>query len=82
MPEVRTAARKYTTEAVATLAGIMRNGQSEQARIAAANSLLDRGYGKPAQTLAGDPDMPLNVVTRIELVPVQPRSVNDAGPRK
>jgi hypothetical protein len=27
--------------------------------IMAANALLDRGYGKPTQTLTGDPEKPL-----------------------
>lgn len=32
---------------------------SETARIAAMKELLDRGYGKPAQTIGGDRDNPL-----------------------
>src|SRR5690349_7990017 len=42
-------ARSYAPEALETLARVMRDGQSEAARVAAANSLLDRGYGKPRQ---------------------------------
>lgn len=30
----------------------MRGAESEQARVAAANSLLDRGHGRPSQTMA------------------------------
>jgi hypothetical protein len=30
---------------------ICNHGQSESARVAAANALLDRGYGKPVQTI-------------------------------
>jgi hypothetical protein len=45
-------ARTYTNEAVETLAEIMRNEKSPPAaRVAAANGLLDRGYGKPPQAL-------------------------------
>lgn len=48
---VKAAAQKHTTDALAALVSILRTGQSEQARIAAARELLDRGYGKPAQAL-------------------------------
>ena len=37
----------------------------ESARVAAANSLLDRGWGKAAQIVAGDPDNPITI-ERIE----------------
>jgi hypothetical protein len=50
---VRDLAREYTAEAVATLAEVMGNG-SGPARVAAANALLDRGWGKAAQIIAGD----------------------------
>ena len=56
--EVRDLARKHTVAAVNRLATIMQKGRSEQARILAANSLLDRGWGKPTQPIAGDLDMP------------------------
>lgn len=49
--EIKALAQVYTAEALETLAQIMRKGQQEAARVAAANSLLDRGYGKPAQTI-------------------------------
>ena len=45
--DVREAAQKFTTEALLALAKIMRKGESEQARVAAARELLDRGHGKP-----------------------------------
>lgn len=51
-------ARRYTEEAVATLATLMVDeGVSARARIAAANSLLDRAWGRPPQSIeldAGD----------------------------
>jgi hypothetical protein len=49
--EIRDAAQRYTAEALRVLCDIMRTGASEQARISAANSILDRGWGKPAQIL-------------------------------
>lgn len=55
-PDLRSAARDLTLEAVKTLAEIMRSGASEHARVAAATAILDRGHGKAGQALklAGD----------------------------
>jgi hypothetical protein len=44
-------ARKHGLAMVAVLNSIARKGKSETARIAAATALLDRGYGKPAQSV-------------------------------
>ena len=44
--DVRELAREYTEEAVATLVDLMRHARSDAARGAAAQALLDRGYGK------------------------------------
>jgi hypothetical protein len=49
--ELREAAREFTDDALTALVKICRGGQSESARVAAANALLDRGYGKPVQTI-------------------------------
>lgn len=49
--DVRAAARVYTVEAIETLAGIMRTGESEQARVSAADKILDRAWGKAPQSL-------------------------------
>jgi hypothetical protein len=49
--DVKALASPYGLEAVNTLVRIMNEGESEQARIAAAKELLDRGYGRPRQTL-------------------------------
>jgi hypothetical protein len=47
--EVRDLARKYTPDAIETLVEIMRKGDAaDAAKVAAANSLLDRGWGKPS----------------------------------
>ncbi len=45
--ELRTLARRQTASALATLIEIATQGSSESARVAAANALLDRGWGKP-----------------------------------
>ncbi|WP_458438733.1 portal protein [Methylorubrum extorquens] len=47
---VRDAAREHTEAALAVLVQIATAGESEAARVAAANAILDRGYGKPTQT--------------------------------
>ena len=54
LTEIRSLARSYTELAIQTLAGIAQNSDSDPARVAASNSLLDRGWGKPAQPIDGD----------------------------
>jgi hypothetical protein len=56
--EVRAAARQYTMEAIERLVHWMRSDQSPSASIAAADKLLDRGWGKAAQPLGGSDDLP------------------------
>jgi hypothetical protein len=56
--DIRELARAHTPMAIATLAEIAAGGRSEMARIAASDSLLDRGYGRPTQMLANDPENP------------------------
>ena len=63
--ELRSAAQKYTKDALKTLHQIMMTGESEPARVSAANALLDRAYGKPAQALTdgeGGPLIPATVI--------------------
>ena len=51
--EVRDLAREQTENAVNVLTGIMNDEEAPHAaRVTAANSLLDRGWGKPAQSVA------------------------------
>jgi hypothetical protein len=45
--DVRNLTREHTQEAIDTLVLVMRNGKPSEAALAA-NSLLDRGWGKPA----------------------------------
>jgi len=44
-------AREHTASALKALVDIVTNGESEGARIAAATALLDRGYGRPRQSV-------------------------------
>ncbi len=61
-PDVRTLARRYTCRALRTLATIMEQGSSEQARIAAADKLLDRAHGKPK----AESEMPITLAELLE----------------
>lgn len=59
-------AKKYAPQAIEALAQIMIAGESESARVAAANAILDRGYGKPTQAvnIGGQDGGPLTMITR------------------
>ena len=72
---VKEAAQAFTDDALKVLCEIMRDGESEAARVAAANSILDRGHGKPKQAV----DVEANVhatITRIERQIVRPSHPN------
>lgn len=62
--DIRSLARSHTETAIGVLARIMQQDSAPEAsRIAAANSLLDRGWGKPVQAIAGpDGEGPLKIV--------------------
>jgi hypothetical protein len=47
----RDLAKQYTAEAIATLAEIMRTADKHSVRESAAKALLDRGWGRPEQTI-------------------------------
>jgi hypothetical protein len=54
--------RKYAGLALRTLAEIARSGRSDTARISASIALLDRGFGRPAQSV--DLNLTADVVSR------------------
>ena len=55
--DIRSLARAHTETAVRVLAGIMREPEApHSARVSAAQVLLDRGWGKPAQFTTGSAD--------------------------
>lgn len=49
--DVKALAQKYGPEAIEQLAAIMRAGESDAVRKSAADSLLDRAYGRAPQTV-------------------------------
>ena len=58
-------AKSYTGVAFSTLVEVAMNA-SDRARIAAANSILDRGYGRPKAGLEEVVDLPAIVIQRAE----------------
>lgn len=49
--EARAIAQQHAGDAILTLANLMTFASTDMARIAAANSILDRAYGKPGQSM-------------------------------
>jgi len=71
--EIRSIARSYTRTAIKTLVGVMRSeNATHAARVSAANAILDRGWGKPPQSLQNGEDGPLELIHRIERIIVDP----------
>lgn len=72
--DIRSLARSHTEEAINCLVGVIRNGTSEPARVAASNSILDRGWGKAAQPVIGgeEDDAPIKLETIIRKI-VEPK---------
>ncbi len=66
--DIKSLARTHTKSALATLAHIMRQKKAPAAaRVAAAQALLDRGWGRPAQVVTGDGDgtLPISIIHRV-----------------
>lgn len=72
--DIRSLARGHTEGALATLASIMHSAEAAPAaRVAAANSLLDRGWGKAPQPVDGDGEGgAIQLVHKIERLIVSP----------
>lgn len=69
---VRALARRHSKAAVKVLAAIMNDEEGPAtARVSAAQALLDRGWGKAAQPVAGE-EGGLPILARIERVIVDP----------
>lgn len=52
--DVKALAQEYGPQAISVLVTLMAGASSDQAKVAAARELLDRGYGKPSQHLGVD----------------------------
>jgi hypothetical protein len=61
--EIRSLARSYTRTALHVLVGVMRSKDATAAaKVSAANSILDRGWGKATQPVGNDDDGALELV--------------------
>jgi hypothetical protein len=60
--EIRDAARRYGREALQLHVKLMRASKNEDVRQRSANVILDRAYGKPAQSLSTEDDNPLQLL--------------------
>lgn len=69
--DIKALASKHGPDAIARLVTIMSEGDSDTARIAAARELLDRGYGKAAQTIN-------STVTQRTVIRVPPKAKDSA----
>lgn len=56
--DIKILTRKYANECVETLINIVRKSRFEGNKIAAINQILDRGFGKPTQSMGIDPEAP------------------------
>ena len=63
--EIKELAQQYAPAALKELSRLATKAKSEQARVAAANTILDRAYGKPPQAVTGDGGGPIE--TRVIL---------------
>lgn len=66
---IKEAAREYTEAALQTLVSVMKDDEAPHAaKVSAANSILDRGYGKASTVISGDEDgNPAEIVHHILL---------------
>jgi hypothetical protein len=79
LKDVQDLARKYTVPAIEALAEIVRNKKAPAAaRVAAANAILDRGYGRPAQSLEVSGGTVMKIITGILRSPGEPVLITDA----
>ena len=67
--EVAELARQYGPQAIEKMIHLMQNAADERTQLAAAQALLDRGYGKPQQSMevSGKADTPLTAVLNVSI---------------
>jgi hypothetical protein len=61
---IQSLARSHTPSCISALAGIVRKGRTDTARVNAAIALLDRGWGKAPQSVTVDGQASIKVVIR------------------
>src|SRR5215470_66404 len=77
--EMALEARKYSIEAIHVLVKLMRNGDTAAVRASAANSILDRAYGKPAQNIDMLISKQISEMTESQLAELEARLVGQVG---
>ena len=81
LTEIRSVARSHTRAAIRILAGIMRSDDATPAaRLAAANAILDRGWGKATPPVETSEDGVLDLIHRIERIIVRPEPASGENP--
>jgi hypothetical protein len=81
--EIKSLARSHTRTALNVLVGVMRNTRAPPpARIAAANAILDRGWGRAPQAIQNGDDGALELIHKIERVIVHPESSDSRNGRR
>ena len=78
--EIRELARQHTMTALRTLIEIAERGENESARVTAATSLLDRGWGKPAVPIVAA-DLPAAIAINFGTELRPPNRTADDGAR-
>lgn len=74
--EIKAIAQKHGEAAIKALVKLLNDEDTPpQTKVSAANSLLDRGYGKPAQAITGADDTPL-FPTSIKVEIVSPKDTD------
>lgn len=69
--EIKSLARSYTDSAIKTLVGVMQQPDAPAAaRVTAAQALLDRGWGKPTQTIEANVKRSVSDLTDAELIAI------------
>ena len=70
--EIKRLAQEYGTAALTKLVEFL-DSDDHKLALSAANSLLDRGFGRPSQSVqvGGDPENPLELVGRFKLAPLE-----------
>ena len=77
--EIKALAKKHSKAAIKVLAAIMNQADGPAtARVSAAQALLDRGWGKAAQPVAGE-EGGVPLLSRIERVIVDAAEKSDGG---
>ena len=79
--ELHALARTHAPDAIEELARLAVKARSEPARVAAIRELLDRGYGKATQFLAGEDEADRATAIRVVFVKPKPQpNEGDLGP--